>query len=87
MSIHGHDQANTSEAYTESVERMKFAEMGASKLAPMDWQVFLMDDSTHEDYPKNFPGLLTGKRSNVNTKYRVRGAVNPKKENWADSWS
>lgn len=37
MSIHGHAQASTSEVYTESVERMKLAEMGASKLANMDW--------------------------------------------------
>ncbi len=37
MAIHGHAQASTSEVYTESVERMKLAEMGASKLANMDW--------------------------------------------------
>ncbi len=37
MSIHGHAQASTSEVYTESVERMKLAEMGASKLASLDW--------------------------------------------------
>jgi hypothetical protein len=37
MSIHGHAQASTSEVYTESVERMKLAEMGASKLAGLDW--------------------------------------------------
>ncbi len=37
MSIHGHAQASTSQIYTESVERMKLAEMGASKLASLDW--------------------------------------------------
>ncbi|CUJ87802.1 hypothetical protein RUE5091_00593 [Ruegeria denitrificans] len=36
-SIQGHAQASTSEVYIESVERMKLAEMGASKLPRMDW--------------------------------------------------
>jgi len=37
MAIHGHAQASTSQVYTESVERLKLAEMGASKLANLDW--------------------------------------------------
>lgn len=37
MAIHGHAQASTSQIYTDSVERLKLAEMGASKLAGLDW--------------------------------------------------
>lgn len=37
MSIHGHANAATSQVYTETVERMRLGEMGASKLAGLDW--------------------------------------------------
>ncbi|WP_181824490.1 tyrosine recombinase XerC [Phaeobacter gallaeciensis] len=37
MAIHGHAQASTSQIYTESVERLKLAEMGVSKLGDLNW--------------------------------------------------
>jgi integrase len=37
MAVHGHTNSTTSQVYTKSVERMRLAEMGASKLAGMEW--------------------------------------------------
>lgn len=37
MSVHGHSNAETSQVYTDGVERARLGTMAASKLAGMDW--------------------------------------------------